>query len=633
VSKTTLQKLLSLYILVFSFTTLWAQDEEITPLRRNPAIIEHLETVSEPVNAYKKKQVLSLPFFDDFSTTRIYPSKDRWVDRSVFVNSSFPILPPSHGVATFDGLDQYGYPYNIDGNNNPKPCDTLTSLPLDLDGFNEGDSIYLSFYLQQKGVGENPESNDSFMVEFKKENNEWLRVWAKNADFDSFSVYPFKPYFIKVSDLNEGTFFHDSFQFRFRNYGNRTGALDHWHLDYVYLNEGRTENDSILEDVGIHRQPKGLFKNYYSMPWRHYREDRSLYRNGNIDYNVYNKSTTQQSPDVYYVINDLTNKKGIDSTRELRQQITDVPAFGRKSAAQANLLPFAYFDNLENQNVKLELKLKVSSNSVNEPIELLSDNDEYVMHQYFDNYLAYDDGSAEGGYGLKNTRQGAVALKFSLSRSDTLKYIAFNFTGGNEVLPDQQKFNIIVWSRLFPEPIEEAKITSVKPIYTGLNNGFALYELAEPILVSTEFYIGWEQFSAFNLNVGVDLDYRFFNDNQPNPNLYFNAAGQWENSKIVGTPLIRPVFGSDATLSRNDVWVENEMTLYPNPAKDFIRLDFNEDVNGQLSIYNLQGQEVYTSNINKAQTQIDLSPYQNGMYLIRFKNENGEQLVKRFVKE
>ena len=138
-------------------------------------------------------------------------------------------------MATFDGLNKYGYPYNIDGNNNPKPCDTLTSQPIDLVGLSEGDSIYLSFYLQQKGVGENPETNDSFLVEFKKDNNEWLRVWTKNADFDSFSVYPFKPYLVKLSELNDGTFYHDSFQFRFRNYSNRTGALDQWHLDYVSL--------------------------------------------------------------------------------------------------------------------------------------------------------------------------------------------------------------------------------------------------------------------------------------------------------------------------------------------------------------------------------------------------------------
>ena len=67
-SQQTLQKLLSLFVLLLCFNTAWAQDEEIAPLRRNPAIIEYLETKTAPVYAKKKRQILKLPFFDDFST-------------------------------------------------------------------------------------------------------------------------------------------------------------------------------------------------------------------------------------------------------------------------------------------------------------------------------------------------------------------------------------------------------------------------------------------------------------------------------------------------------------------------------------------------------------------------------------
>ena len=178
-----------------------------------------------------------------------------------------------------------------------------------------------------------------------------------------------------------------------------------------------------------------------------------------------------------------------------------------------------------------------------------------------------------------------------------------------------------------------AKIVGVKPVYTGLNNGFAVYELEEPLAVSTEFFIGWEQFSVFNLNVGVDLDYRYFNDNEPNPNLYFNAAGSWENSKIVGTPLIRPVFGKDAQLSKNDVWLAPAFSVYPNPAQNMLSIELNEINDGQLSVFNLQGQEVLNRNIMSKQIQLDVSTLPNGMYLIRFENDNGEQMVKQFVKE
>jgi len=443
---------LSLILSFFLFSVpVFAQYEEIVPLRRNNAIINFLnEPAVEPIKpSYKKAGSLSLPFFDDFSSTRIYPDKARWQDRTVFINNGFAINPPSHGVATFDGLNKKGFPYNIDGNNLPKPCDTLTSLPIDLAGLSEGDSIYLSFYFQQKGLGENPESNDSLMLEFKNELGDWKKEWSINGQFDSLANFPFIQVLVKIGQTNKSTFFHDSFQFRFRNYGNRTGALDHWHLDYVFLDKGRNAKDTLLEDVSIYQQPKGLFKNYYAMPWRHYREDRNTFKNELIDYNVYNKAATDQSPDIFYSITDITNNEPIYSSFNLRNQLNDVPSYGQKTGSQKNELPFTYFDTLSNKKVKLELKLTtVSRNLVGGP-ELLKENDVFIMHQYFDDYFAYDDGSAEGGYGLKNTRQGAVALKFNLRTTDTLKYVAFNFTGGNEILPDQQKFSLVIWEKLF----------------------------------------------------------------------------------------------------------------------------------------------------------------------------------------
>ena len=35
-----------------------------------------------------------------------------WQDRYVYLNDTYPIQPHSIGVATFDGIDQVGYPYD-----------------------------------------------------------------------------------------------------------------------------------------------------------------------------------------------------------------------------------------------------------------------------------------------------------------------------------------------------------------------------------------------------------------------------------------------------------------------------------------------------------------------------------------
>ncbi|MBI1182754.1 T9SS type A sorting domain-containing protein [bacterium] len=626
----------SLLLLLFSNTIVFAQYEEVTPLYRNQVIINYLQKQKDKpaALAYKKLPVLSIPFFDDFSSTKIYPDKARWADRSVYVNNGFAINPPSHGVATFDGLDKRGYPYNVDGNNFPKSCDTLTSNYIDLSGFGETDSLYLSFYLQQKGMGESPEKDDSFMLEFHAENGEWREMWATNGQFDSSGYYPFKQIMVKIPDRASFRYFHDSFQFRFRNYGNRTGALDHWNLDYVYLDKNRTQADTVLEDVSIYRQPKGLFNVYYSMPWRYFKQDRETYLNSTIDFHVYNKALNKQSPDIFYTIRDANRvDTPMYSSLSERNQINDISPFTQKTGSQKNMLPYTYFNNLDTQTAKIELKLTVKSRNLVGGPELLKQNDVMVIHQYFGEYLAYDDGSAEGGYGLKNTRQGGVALKFSIKGIDTIKYIAFSFTGGNEVLPDKQKFNLIIWERLYPTPVELMKMTGLHPIYSELYNGFALYKLDKPLVISGEFFVGWEQNIAYNLNVGIDLDYRFFNDNKPNPNLYFNAAGTWENSKIVGTPMIRPVFGEHAMLSAPRIERQAEIICYPNPVTNVLQIVLPDNNNGMAAIYNTNGQMLLSENLGQHNMQLDLSALPAGLYLLRVETEKGAVFNKTLVKK
>jgi hypothetical protein len=39
------------------------------------------------------------------------PNK-KWFDNYAFWNTTYPILPPTIGVATLDGLNEYGLPYN-----------------------------------------------------------------------------------------------------------------------------------------------------------------------------------------------------------------------------------------------------------------------------------------------------------------------------------------------------------------------------------------------------------------------------------------------------------------------------------------------------------------------------------------
>ena len=61
----------------------------------------------------KNKSVITLPFFDDFSYNSPVANIDLWQQSSVFVNRTYPINPVTIGVATFDGLDEYGFARNF----------------------------------------------------------------------------------------------------------------------------------------------------------------------------------------------------------------------------------------------------------------------------------------------------------------------------------------------------------------------------------------------------------------------------------------------------------------------------------------------------------------------------------------
>ena len=107
----------------------------------------------------------------------------------MFVNNTMYDYAPSNGVASFDGLDERGYPYSQFAN--PAlglGADTLTSQPIDLNGFVANDSIFLSFYLQKQGLGDRPELQDSFFVDFLADNQQWINVFAMGGVDNSFSV-------------------------------------------------------------------------------------------------------------------------------------------------------------------------------------------------------------------------------------------------------------------------------------------------------------------------------------------------------------------------------------------------------------------------------------------------------------
>lgn len=127
---------------------------------------------------------LSLPFFDDFSSSSMLPDSSRWVPGGgTFIGNTGTANPLTVNVATFDGVDETGTPYRFSTLPDAEavgPTDQLVSCPIDLSNPNLP-NLRLSFYWQREGNSEFVDRQDSLRVEFKNAQGEWVPVFGRGG--------------------------------------------------------------------------------------------------------------------------------------------------------------------------------------------------------------------------------------------------------------------------------------------------------------------------------------------------------------------------------------------------------------------------------------------------------------------
>ena len=282
--------------------------EHVAPLRYQAQLARSLPAPPAKITA------LSLPFFEDFLGETMYPDPGRWVDRSVYVNNTMAMDPVSRGVATFDALNAKGGPYDSVNSFALLYADSLTSQPIDLSVHTPADSIYLSFFYQPQGRGFAPEAPDSLMLYFRRSNNSWVRVWAREGTPN----HPFRQAMIAVTDT---AWFHSGFQFRFVNKASINLNDDVWNLDYIRMGVGRNISDTALSDITTTAQPANLLQDYTAMPYRQF---------------AANPGAEQASQHRFTARNLYDSPRNIQYGYNARELITNTPLSG-SGAANASL--------------------------------------------------------------------------------------------------------------------------------------------------------------------------------------------------------------------------------------------------------------------------------------------------------
>lgn len=558
-----------------------------------------------------------------------------WQNDYVLINNDYAWNPPTYGVATFDGLNREGRAYNNTSINTYGITDYLTSVPFNIGYLQESDSVFLSFYYQPQGLGRDaPESEDSLVVEFYDPNDSrWALAWGARGTART----PFQLQLIKLTDR----YLQDGFQFRFRSKGNRSGAYDTWNVDYIYLDKGRNSVDTTVNDIAIGQTYTSMIKEYTSIPFWQYGALSSALMRDTVSMLILNNNNSSRTVFFRYFISDPqgifypnypfpTSLNTSTSIAGLGFQQRELPLLD----APVN---FEYpVSDMDTAHTFITTFIARGNNTSNDDYPL---NDTLFHEQRFDHYLAYDNGSAEAGYGVNITdttfgKRAMVAQEFrTLIPNDTLNAISIYFLPQGLDM-EGQKFNLCVWKDLSPTGLIYKK-QAVDQVYYSSKNGFLTYLLDTSIEVSGTFYVGFEQNGVRSLNVGYD-----FKNNQKDKLFYsLNSGVNFIPTSAAiqpGTAMIRPYFKVDSTqvsISKNKVQ-SIDFNVYPNPTKGIINLDINGvNINSQLSLqlYDISGRLLINKVIYTASAQIDLSTIKDGIYLLRATDSNGFVATKRII--
>jgi len=631
------------HIVLFLFTILVIgssiAQEGLRPMTANinylyPELNYMLQSKTNMQAAKSATGSINLPFFDDFyyASRLAYPDQQLWSDSLLYINTGMAKAPLTVGVATFDGLNKYGFPYNpnlVFTTTQANAADTLTSHPINLFTLNSAtlqpsDSVALIFYYQLTGNGDSPEIQDSLMLDFyKPAQSVWNnKTWALRGNTaSSTNDTIFKRAFVWVTDT---AYFHDGFKFRFRNKAASNGNYDNWHLDHVLLDKGRSiKNDTAWNDLTIGYVPTSFLKSYSAMPWQHFTGNDMATRFSNfIRYNGTSTVNTTYSYEIYDKDNALVNSQSYGASNLPPFK----PAGWQHYAAHRNpSLTYTFATMTDSMDFTIKHYMLNLAGDVN------VGNDTVFQKQQFRNYFAYDDGSCETGYYIVNSGS-RMAQKYQINVNDTLRALRIYFdpigaisTYTNNTFTGAYKFKINVYTDGGSGPgINIFTSDSMYPRYSQSgHNKFAEYKLNSPLVLSAgNYYIGIQQYVASGITIGFDMNYN------SNDKLYYNIGNGWTQSGYKGSLMMRPVFGKkiEPPVGLSELQqAQQSVLVYPNPANDQFTLQtISELQNASYAVYSITGAVLLSGEINSSRTHIQTSDLHNGVYFLIVRSANNQ---------
>lgn len=580
--------------------------------------------VAEEAGLRSRNDVLKLPFFDDFTASNVVPDICKWQNKSVLVNSGFPLFPTNYNAATFDALDATGKVY-AHASSSPFMADSLISNPISLKDLNPADSVYFSFYYQPQGNGDAPETNDSLVLMFGYRSDSimiWNHQWSSpGMTLDSFLIENDNQYFKQILiPVTKEEYFENELVILFYNYAsipstmypNDRSNVDNWNIDFVYMDKNRSCDDVFYPLVTFSEKSPSLLRRYQSMPYRQYVNNPTVSIATEYQMFISNLDSIEHNTQYLCHIENISS----DWTYDYEGSWLNT----EKGITEIEVTPKNFLFDMND-------KVDVASYLITHIINVKDDNydvkgDTLYGRQDFYDYYAYDDGTPERGYGV--VPGGACfASQFSISMYDTLcgVYLLFNRTFNDA---NYDFFDIIVWNDDNGKPGNEIyRLKNQRPVWSDTIYKFAYYPFDKVLKVNGTIYVGIMQQAKESINIGFDTSK---DNSQYN---FFDVGYGWENSAMPGSLMIRPVLGDDYVVEEEMSLTKNRLGLYPNPSKNEISIsELDAEFCKEILIFDMTGRVMKHFNND---VRFDVSDLPNGLYMMRVVTEEGRRYTEKFM--
>ena len=585
-------------------------------------------------------EAVALPFFDDFSSPATTAQNFHLSPFTFHLSDGARLLPPTVGVATLDALDASGNLYP-GASTAVFPADTLASLPIRLDSLTAADSLVFSFYYLPGGgegnlwerIGDAPDPQDSLLLEFyRPADSSWSVVWSRGGvEVDSLVAATGLHWQYVAIPVVDSVYFDSLFQFRFRNFCSLAatskpglvGNCDFWHLDYILLDTNRSAVATPqFRDVAFAAPAPSALASYRAMPARQYRSSDMATA---FDMKIVNLFGSDLASQYTYAVVDAAG----DTLYQYDGGYENAPAFlpdetYQQAPAHAHSPISFTFPSFTSHLSPLTFTIV---HMVREGVggDAHRSNDTVRFQQVFGDYYAYDDGTAENGYGLTSTASHLyLAYRFDLNEPDTLTALDLYFNrtlnGENEQVP----FLITVWQAENGRPgtVLYRDHTSRHPLFDGLNT-YQRYILESPVVVDGDVFVGFEQTNNYYINLGFDRSYNTAD------RIYYLTSTDWQQSILSGSLMMRPCFGAAATVGIGEVRSsEIGIQIYPNPATDHVMIE-GLPTGSRIELYDMHGRRVYTN--NNFQSSIFNFQFPAGIYLLRAIAPDGTSHTEKLI--